>query len=63
VSDSSAALPVRAREQLDPGTDEPFVGGIFDGGKDAIGRLRAILLGGLEGKGAATGSTTSSAVE
>ena len=40
-----------AREQLDPGSDEPLVGGIGDGGKDAIGRLRAILVGGLEGNG------------
>ena len=40
-----------AREQLDPGSDEPFVGGILDGGKDAIGRIRAILVGGLEGNG------------
>src|SRR5204862_861904 len=27
------------------------VGGIVDGGKDAIGRVRAILVGGLEGNG------------
>jgi hypothetical protein len=40
-----------AGEQLDPGSDEPFVGGIVDGGEDAIGRLRAILVGGLEGNG------------
>jgi hypothetical protein len=40
-----------AREQLDPGSDEPFVAGIVDGGKDAIGRTRAILVGGLEGNG------------
>jgi hypothetical protein len=40
-----------AREQLDPGSDEPFVGGIVDGGEDAIGRLQAILGGGLEGNG------------
>jgi hypothetical protein len=40
-----------AREQLDPGRNEPFVGGIGDGGKDAIGRIRAILIGGLEGNG------------
>jgi hypothetical protein len=40
-----------AREQLDPGSDEPFVGAIVDGGKDAIGRVRAILVGGLEGNG------------
>ena len=32
-----------AHEHLDPGSDEPFVGGIVDGGKDAIGRIRAIL--------------------
>jgi hypothetical protein len=38
-----------AGEQLNPGSDEPFVGGIVDGGKDAIGRVRAILVGGLEG--------------
>jgi hypothetical protein len=38
-----------AREQLYPGSNEPFVGRIVDGGKDAIGRLRAILVGGLEG--------------
>ena len=38
-----------AREQLDPGSDEPFVGGIVDGGKDPIGRTRTILVGGLEG--------------
>src|SRR5439155_17097987 len=40
-----------AGEQLDPGCDEPLVGGIPNGGKDAIGRLRAILVGGLEGNG------------
>jgi hypothetical protein len=40
-----------AREQLDPGSDEPLVGGIVDGGKDAIRRVRAILVGGLEGNG------------
>jgi hypothetical protein len=40
-----------AREQIDPGRDEPFVGGIVEGGKDAIGRIRAILVGGLEGNG------------
>ncbi len=40
-----------ASKQLDPGGDEPFVGGIVDGGKDAIGRIRAILVGGLEGHG------------
>jgi hypothetical protein len=40
-----------AREQLDPGSDEPFEGGIVGGGKDAIGRIRAILVGGLEGNG------------
>jgi hypothetical protein len=40
-----------APEQLDPGSDEPVVGGIVDGGKDAIGRIRAILVGGLEGNG------------
>ncbi len=38
-----------AREQLDPGGDEPFVGSIVDGGKDAIGRIRTILVGGREG--------------
>jgi hypothetical protein len=40
-----------ARELVDPGSDELFVGGIVDGGKDAIGRVRAILVGGLEGNG------------
>jgi hypothetical protein len=40
-----------AREQLDPGRDQPLVGGIVDGGKAAIGRMRAILVGGLEGNG------------
>jgi hypothetical protein len=40
-----------AREQLDPGSDEPFVGGIVDGGKDAIGRLGAVLVGRREGNG------------
>jgi hypothetical protein len=40
-----------AREQLDPGSDEPLEGGMVDGGKDAIGRVRAILVGGLEGNG------------
>jgi hypothetical protein len=40
-----------AGEQLDPGSDEPFVGGIVDGGEDAIGCVRAILVGGLEGNG------------
>jgi hypothetical protein len=40
-----------APEQRDPGSDEPFVGGIVDGGKDAIGCIRAILVGGLEGNG------------
>jgi hypothetical protein len=34
-----------AREHVDPGSDEPPVGGIADGGKDAIGRIRAILVG------------------
>src|SRR5512132_4093930 len=43
--------PASAREQVDPGGDEPFIGGIVDGGKDAIGRIRAILVGGLEGNG------------
>jgi hypothetical protein len=28
-----------AREQLGPGSDESFVGGIVDGGKDAVGRV------------------------
>ena len=40
-----------AREQLDPGSDQPFISGIVDGGEDAIGRVRAILVGGLEGNG------------
>lgn len=40
-----------AREQLDPRSDEPFVCPVVDGGKDAIGRIRAILVGGLEGNG------------
>jgi hypothetical protein len=44
-----------APEQLDPGSDEPLVGGIVDGGKDAIGRIRAILVGGLEGNGRGQG--------
>jgi hypothetical protein len=34
-----------AREHVDPGSDEPPVGGIANGGKDAIGRIRAILVG------------------
>jgi hypothetical protein len=38
-----------AREHLDPGRDEPFVGRIVDCGKDAVGRIRAILVGGREG--------------
>jgi hypothetical protein len=38
-----------AREQLDPGSDEPLIAGIADGGKDAIGRTRAILVGRREG--------------
>ena len=37
-----------ARERIRPGSDEPLVGGIVDGGEDAIGRIRAILVGGLE---------------
>jgi len=40
-----------AREQLGPSSDESFVGRIVDGGKDAIGPSRAILVGGLEGNG------------
>src|SRR6266571_4405522 len=40
-----------AREQLDPGSDEPFISRLVDGGEDAIGRGRAILVGGLEGNG------------
>jgi hypothetical protein len=36
------------REHLDPGGDEPLVGGIVDGGEDAIGRTRTILEGGRE---------------
>ena len=40
-----------ACKHLDPGSDEPFVGGIVDGGKNAIGRIRSILVGGLEGNG------------
>ena len=38
-----------AREQLDPGSDEPFVSGIVDRGKDAVGSIRAILVGRREG--------------
>jgi hypothetical protein len=38
-----------AREQIDPGSDEPLITGIVDGGKDAIGRTRAILVGRWEG--------------
>jgi hypothetical protein len=38
----------RAPEQLDPGSDQPFVGGIVDCGKDSVGRIRAILEGGRE---------------
>ena len=49
-SRSAAPAPARA-SSVDPGSDEPFVGGIVDGGKDAIGRIRAILVGGLEGNG------------
>jgi hypothetical protein len=37
------------REQIDPGGDEPLITGIVDGGKDAIGRTRAILVGRWEG--------------
>src|SRR6266496_1073399 len=50
---SRSALLARAGagEQRGPGSDEPFVGGIVDGGKDAIGCVRAILVGGLEGNG------------
>ena len=40
-----------ACERVDPGSDEPFVDGIVGGGKDAIGRTRAILVGRLEGNG------------
>ena len=40
-----------AGEQVDPGSDEPFVGGIVDGGKDTIGRIRAILVRGRERNG------------
>jgi hypothetical protein len=40
-----------AREQLDPGRDEPFVSPAVDGGEEAIGRIRAIFIGGLEGNG------------
>jgi hypothetical protein len=40
-----------ASEQLDPGSDEPFVGGIVDCGKDAVGRIRAIFVGRLERNG------------
>jgi hypothetical protein len=36
------------REHLDPGSDEPLVGGILDGREDAIGRTRTILEGGRE---------------
>jgi hypothetical protein len=38
-----------AREHVDPGSDEPPVGGVVDGGKDAIERIRAILVGGRKG--------------
>ncbi len=37
-----------AREHLDPGGDEPLVGGIVDGREDAIGRVRTILIRGRE---------------
>jgi hypothetical protein len=40
-----------AGEQLEPGGDEPLVGPVVDGGEDAIGRVRAILVRGLEGDG------------
>jgi hypothetical protein len=36
-------------EHLDPGSDQPFVSGIVDGRKDAIGRIRAILVGRRKG--------------
>jgi hypothetical protein len=39
-------LRAGAREQFDPGSDEPFVRGIIDSRKDAIGRTQAILEGG-----------------
>jgi hypothetical protein len=55
--------PASTREQLDPGSDESFVGGIVDGGKDAIGRTRTILVGGLEGNRGSQGSASSSAGE
>jgi hypothetical protein len=35
-----------AREQLDPGSDEPFVRGSIDSRKDTIGRTQPILEGG-----------------
>jgi len=35
-------------EHLDPGADEPLVGGIIDGGKDPVGRPRPVLVGGRE---------------
>jgi hypothetical protein len=38
-----------AREQIDPGRDEPLITRIVDGGKDAIGGTRAILVGRREG--------------
>jgi hypothetical protein len=37
-----------AREQPDPGGDEPLVGGIVDDRKDAIRHIRTILVGGRE---------------
>jgi hypothetical protein len=46
-----------AREQLYPGSNEPFVGRIVDGGKDAIGRLRAILVGGWKARARACGAS------
>jgi hypothetical protein len=42
-------LRTGAREHVDPGSDEPLVGGIVDGGEDAIGRIRAILVRRREG--------------
>ena len=44
-------LRTGTREHVDPGSDEPSVGGIVEGGKDAIGRSRAILVGGWERNG------------
>ena len=52
-----------AREYLDPGSDEPLVGGIVDGRKDAIGRIRTILVGGGKGTRAVIGSAHASAGE